>query len=236
MKPLPLAARAGEIAPFRVMEILARAKALEAAGRDVIHLEIGEPDFATPAPIVEAGVRALRDGHTHYTGALGLIELREAIAAFHATRWNAPVDAARVIVTPGASGALLLALGLLAGPDDEVLMADPGYPCNRHFARFCEARTVSVPVDAATGFQLTRDLVAAYATPATRAVLVALALLLPAQALFTYAPFMNTIFDTRPLGFTDLVLLIAIGIFLMLLLEVEKLLMRRLGWFKELNA
>lgn len=173
MKPLPLAARVGEIAPFRVMEILARAKALEAAGRDIIHLEIGEPDFATPAPIVEAGVRALRNGHTHYTGALGLVELRETIADFHAARWNASVDANRVIVTPGASGALLLALGLLAGPGDEVLMADPGYPCNRHFARFCEARAVAVPVDASNGFQLTRALIDAHATPATRAVLVA---------------------------------------------------------------
>jgi aspartate/methionine/tyrosine aminotransferase len=173
MKPLPIAARAREIAPFHVMDILARAKALEAAGRDIIHLEIGEPDFATPAPIVEAGVRALRDGHTHYTGALGLVELREAIANFHAARWNASVDAARTIVTPGASGALLLALGLLAGPGDEVLMADPGYPCNRHFARFCEARAVAVPVDASSGFQLTRALIDAHATPATRAVLVA---------------------------------------------------------------
>jgi len=83
------------------------------------------------------------------------------------------VDANRVIVTPGASGALLLALGLLAGPGDEVLMADPGYPCNRHFARFCEARAVAVPVDASNGFQLTRALIDAHATPATRAVLVA---------------------------------------------------------------
>jgi aspartate/methionine/tyrosine aminotransferase len=173
MKPLPVAARTGEIAPFHVMDILARARALEAAGRDIIHLEIGEPDFATPAPIVEAGVRALRDGHTHYTGALGLIELREAIAGFHAARWSASVDAERTIVTPGASGALLLALGLLAGPGDDVLMADPCYPCNRHFARFCEARAVTVPVDASSGFQLTRALIDAHATPATRVVLVA---------------------------------------------------------------
>ncbi|MBU4500579.1 MAG: aminotransferase class I/II-fold pyridoxal phosphate-dependent enzyme, partial [Gammaproteobacteria bacterium] len=117
------------IAPFHVMDILARAQALEAAGHDIIHLEIGEPDFATPQPIIEAGVAALRAGHTHYTGALGLPQLREAIAGFYATRWQAEVSASRVIVTPGASGALLLALGLLAGPDDEVLMADPGYPC-----------------------------------------------------------------------------------------------------------
>ena len=173
MKHPPLTARANEIAPFHVMDILARAQALEATGRDIIHLEIGEPDFATPAPIIEAGIRALRDGHTHYTGALGLPQLREAIAAFHSARWQAPVDASRIVVTPGASGALLLALGLLAGPGDEVLMADPGYPCNRHFARFCEARPVSIPVDASTAFQLTLDLIERHATPATRAVLIA---------------------------------------------------------------
>ncbi|MGK2951518.1 MAG: pyridoxal phosphate-dependent aminotransferase [Thiobacillus sp.] len=167
------AARMAGIAPFHVMDILARAQALEAAGRDIIHLEIGEPDFATPEPIVEAGIAALRAGHTHYTGALGLPTLREAIAGFYATRWQAAVDPACVIVTPGASGALLLALGLLAGPGDEVLMADPGYPCNRHFARFCNARAVTVPVDATSDFQLTLELIERHATPATRAVLIA---------------------------------------------------------------
>ncbi|MFP5382131.1 MAG: pyridoxal phosphate-dependent aminotransferase [Gammaproteobacteria bacterium] len=173
MADAPTAARIGDIAPFHVMDILARAQAMEAAGRDIVHLEIGEPDFATPAPIVEAGVAALRAGHTHYTGALGLPALRAAIAGFYASRWQVSVDPARVVVTPGASGALLLALGLLAGPGDEVLMADPGYPCNRHFARFCEARALNVPVDAASGFQLTLDLIERHATPATRAVLIA---------------------------------------------------------------
>lgn len=168
-----IAARVSDIAPFHVMDILARAQAMEAAGRDIVHLEIGEPDFGTPTPIVEAGIAALRAGHTHYTGALGLPALRDAIAGFYATRWQASVDPARVVVTPGASGALLLALGLLAGPGDEVLMADPGYPCNRHFARFCEARAVNVPVDAGTGFQLTLERIERHATPATRAVLIA---------------------------------------------------------------
>jgi aspartate/methionine/tyrosine aminotransferase len=167
------AARIASIAPFHVMDILARAQALQAAGHDIIHLEIGEPDFATPAPIVEAGVAALRAGHTHYTGALGLTTLREAIAGFYDTRWQATVDPARVVVTPGASGALLLTLGLLAGPGDEVLMADPGYPCNRHFARFCDARAVTVAVDSGSGFQLTLELIERHATPATRAVLIA---------------------------------------------------------------
>lgn len=171
--PRRVAARMDGIGPFHVMDILARAQALQAAGHDIIHLEIGEPDFATPAPIVEAGVAALRAGHTRYTAALGLPALRRAVAGFYATRWQAAVDPARVVVTPGASGALLLALGLLAGPGDEVLMADPGYPCNRHFARFCEARAVGVPVDANSGFQLTLESVEAHATPATRAVLIA---------------------------------------------------------------
>lgn len=167
------AARVDAIAPFHVMAILARAKALEAAGRDIIHLEIGEPDFPSPQPIIEAGIAALRAGHTHYTGALGLPSLREAIARFHDTRWHAKIDAERIVVTPGASGALLLVMGLLAGPGDEVLMADPGYPCNRHFAEFCDARAATIPVDAASGFQLTLDLIEQHATPATRAVLIA---------------------------------------------------------------
>ena len=167
------AARMDYIAPFHVMDILARAQALEAAGRDIIHLEIGEPDFATPPPIIEAGIAALRAGHTHYTGALGLPPLREAIAGFYATRWQVDVAPSRIVVTPGASGALLLALGLLAGPGDEVLMADPSYPCNRHFAQFCDARAVTVPVDADSGFQLTLQHIERYATPATRAILIA---------------------------------------------------------------
>jgi aspartate/methionine/tyrosine aminotransferase len=172
--PRPRAsARMDDIAPFHAMDILARAQALQASGRDIIHLEIGEPDFPTPATIVEAGVAALRAGHTHYTGALGLPELREAIAGFYASRWQTQIDASRIVVTPGASGALLLTLGLLAGPDDEVLMADPGYPCNRHFARFCEARAVNVPVDASSGFQLTLESIERHATSATRAVLIA---------------------------------------------------------------
>jgi aspartate/methionine/tyrosine aminotransferase len=168
-----IAARLDGIAPFHVMAILAQARALEAAGHDIIHLEIGEPDFATPGPIIEAGVAALRAGHTHYTDALGLPALREAIAGFYASRWQVVVEPARLIVTPGASGALLLALGLLAGPGDEVLMADPGYPCNRHFARFCDARAVTIPVDAGSDFQLTADLIERYATSVTRAVLIA---------------------------------------------------------------
>ncbi|MBI5331882.1 MAG: pyridoxal phosphate-dependent aminotransferase [Betaproteobacteria bacterium] len=169
----PISRRAGEIEPFRVMAILARARELEAQGRDIIHLEIGEPDFATPQPIVEAGIAALRAGLTRYTPALGLPALRQAIAAYYGERHRVAVDPARVCVTPGASGALLLAMAALFDPGDEVLMADPGYPCNRHFARLVEARGVGIPVGPETRFQLTAELVARHWGPRTRGVLVA---------------------------------------------------------------
>jgi aspartate/methionine/tyrosine aminotransferase len=167
------AARLGDIEPFRVMQILARAKAMQAAGRDVIHLEVGEPDFPTPEPIVAAGIAALRAGHTHYTPALGLPALRAAIAGYYADRYMVAVDPGRVAVTPGASGALLLVMAALFDPGEEVLLADPGYPCNRHFARVVEAVGKGVPVGPETRFQLTAGLVERHWGERTRGVLVA---------------------------------------------------------------
>ena len=167
----PVAARMSRIAPFHVMDILARARALEAAGRSIIHMEIGEPDFPTPAAIVQAGIEALRQGHTYYTPALGLSELRAAIAASYPAHVRPAAE--RVVVTPGASGALQLIFGVLINPGDEVLMTDPGYPCNRHFVRLFEGEARLVPVDAGTGYQLTAELVRRHWTPRTRAVLIA---------------------------------------------------------------
>ncbi len=167
------ARRANDIEPFRVMAILARARELEAAGRDIIHMEVGEPDFATPEPVVEAGIAALRAGHTHYTPALGMPALRTAIADYYGLRYDLDVAPARVCVTPGASGALLLAMAALFNPGEEILLADPGYPCNRHFARLVEARAVGIPVGPETGYQLTAELVARHWGPRTRGVLVA---------------------------------------------------------------
>jgi aspartate/methionine/tyrosine aminotransferase len=167
------ARRIDDIEPFRVMAILGRARAMQAAGRDIVHLEVGEPDFATPAPIVEAGIRALRDGHTHYTPSLGLPALREAIAGYYSERHGVEVSPSRVAVTPGASGALLLVMAALFNPGEEVLLADPGYPCNRHFARLVEVTGIGVPVGPETGFQLTAELVARHWGPNTRGVLVA---------------------------------------------------------------
>jgi len=162
-----------DIAPFYVMEILARARELEAQGRSIVHMEIGEPDFPTPQPIVDAGVEALQRGDTFYTPALGLPALREAIADFYRERHGVEVAAQRIVVTPGSSGALLLTMGVLVNPGDEVLMADPGYPCNRHFVRFCEGRAVGVAVGPESGYQLTPELIAAHWTPRTVAVMLA---------------------------------------------------------------
>lgn len=167
----PFARRLADIEPFHVMAILARARALEAQGRSIIHMEIGEPDFPAAEDIVEAGMAALRAGHTHYTPALGLPALREAIAANYAPVCG--VDAARVVVTPGASGALQLVFAALLSPGDRVLLADPGYPCNRHFVRLFEGAATGVPVDAGTAYQLTADLIRRHWTPDTVAVLLA---------------------------------------------------------------
>ena len=152
MFPAP---RLAHIAPFHVMELLARAKALEAQGRDIIHMEIGEPDFPTPEPIVAAAQVHIQSGRVFYTSALGLPELRAAIAGFYATRYGVKLPASRIVVTAGASGALLLALACLSSPGSEWLLTDPGYPCNENFVRSFEGVPVCIPVSAENRFQPT---------------------------------------------------------------------------------
>ena len=146
--------RAADIRPFYVMDLLARAKQLEAEGRSVLHLEVGEPDFATPQPIIDAGISALRQLKTHYTPALGLPELRQSIADHYRTRFGITIDPGRVIVTPGASGALQLALSVLVDTGERVLLTDPGYPCNRNMIRLLGADSTIVPVGPESRFQL----------------------------------------------------------------------------------
>lgn len=167
------AARLADIAPFHVVELLTRARELEAAGRDIIHMEVGEPDFATPAPIVAAAVDALNSGKTLYTQALGLPELRQAISDFYRLRYGVAVPAARIAVTNGASGALNLAFACLADPGREWLLADPGYPCNRHILRTYEGRPVSIPVGPESNFQPTPTQVGAAWNEHTAGLLVA---------------------------------------------------------------
>jgi aspartate/methionine/tyrosine aminotransferase len=168
-----LAARVAEIAPFHVMEVQTAARALEAAGRSVIHMEIGEPDFPTPRPVVEAAQRAIADGNLYYTSALGMPALREAIARHYADQYRVDVAPERVVVTAGSSAALLLVIALLVNRDERILLADPGYPCNRHFVRVLEGEPVGIAVGPDTRYQLNAELVERHWTPSTRGVLVA---------------------------------------------------------------
>ena len=166
------AARMADIEPFHVMQIIARAKALEAEGRSIVSMVVGEPDFPVAPLVRDAALRVLKGGHVHYTPALGITHLREAISRWYQTRYAVAVPASRVAVTTGSSGALLLTMGVLLNPGDEVLLADPGYPCNRHFVRAMDGNPVGVAVGPGTAYQLTAELVERHWTPRTRAVLV----------------------------------------------------------------
>jgi aspartate/methionine/tyrosine aminotransferase len=163
--------RAADIEPFEVMDVLSRAQALEAAGRRVVHMEIGEPDFTAPAPVVEAGVRALRDGRTAYTATLGLPALRQAIAEHYGTRFSKSVDPKRIAITAGASGGLLTVAALYVDAGDEILVPDPGYPGYRHFVRAFEGVARPLAVGAKENFQPTLDMVRAAWGPRTKGLL-----------------------------------------------------------------
>jgi aspartate/methionine/tyrosine aminotransferase len=139
--------------PFLVMEVLERAAALQREGRSIIHMEVGEPDFDTPEPIRDAGVRAMAEGHTHYTHSQGHLQLREAIAAWMDRRYGVEVSPARIVVTMGTSGAMLLTCGALLDPGDRVLMTDPCYACYPNFVRAFHGESVRLRVREADGFQ-----------------------------------------------------------------------------------
>lgn len=147
------ASRLAHIEPFHVMEIATHARALEAAGRDVIHMEIGEPDFPTPAPIVAAAQAMLASGQIYYTSALGIRALREAISGHYRRAYGLEVSPERIIVTAGGSAALLLTCALLVDRDDEILLTDPSYPCNRHFVRVMGGVPRTLPVGPDTRYQ-----------------------------------------------------------------------------------
>src|SRR5690349_6123305 len=155
-----LAARMAAIEPFRVVEVMEAAWELEAAGRSLVWLVAGEPDFGTPAAVVEAAAVAAAHGHVHYTASLGIPALRHAISGYYAERFGVTVPAERIAVTTGASSALLMALAATVDDGGEVMLTDPGYPCNRTFVRLNGGVPVGVPVGAATNYQLTADLVA----------------------------------------------------------------------------
>lgn len=170
---MKVARRLAQIAPFRVMALLAKANELAGRGHDVIHLEVGEPDFETPAPIIQAGQAALSAGATRYTDARGLPELRQKIAAFYELTLGIIIEPDDIFITAGASGGLLLLTALLLDPGDNLLMTDPGYPCNRHFLASFGAEGLLVPVGPEDNYQLTPQLLEDYWNDETRGALLA---------------------------------------------------------------
>ena len=169
--------RAQRIDPFYVMEMAKAAQAIAASARHtdrpMVFLNIGEPDFTAPPLVQAAADKAIRDGRTQYTNALGLDSLRERISAWYGSRFGVAVPARRIVVTAGASAALQLACLALVEAGDEVLMPDPSYPCNRHFVSAADGRAVLLPAGPEQRFQLTADQVQAHWQPQTRGVLLA---------------------------------------------------------------
>ena len=160
------------LSPFLVMEVLEEAQRLERDGIDVVHLEIGEPDFPVPSCVSAAAKGAYDQARTHYTHSLGDPELRAAIAAFYRAEYGVSVDPDCILVTSGSSPAILLTLLTLCAPGDEVVLTDPGYPCYRNFALTCQAVPRMVRVSAEARFQLDPKAVARVANSRTRAVFV----------------------------------------------------------------
>jgi (5-formylfuran-3-yl)methyl phosphate transaminase len=166
------ARRTLEIEPFLAVEVFERAQALERAGLDVVHLEFGEPDFDTPAVIVEAAQKAIKDGRTRYTASLGILPLREAIAEHYARTYGVEVSPEQVLVTPGTSPAMLLLFGLLLDPGDEVVLSDPYYACYPNFIRYADGVPLYIDVTEADGFQYRPEVIAERLGARTRAIVI----------------------------------------------------------------
>ncbi|MFO7601471.1 MAG: pyridoxal phosphate-dependent aminotransferase [Candidatus Desulfacyla sp.] len=164
--------KASEIPPFIVMDVLERAHELERAGRHIIHLEIGEPDFPTPACICDAACEAIRQGETHYTHSLGLIELREAICNHYLEKYGVTIEPDRILVSSGTSPALFLIFAALLEAGDEIIMSDPHYPCYPNFAAFLGGRAVPIRAEEGEGFQLRSEEIQKKIGPKTRAILI----------------------------------------------------------------
>ncbi len=161
-----------EIEPFIVMEILERAKALEAEGKNIVHLEVGEPDFEIPKPIIETSNSALKKGFTHYTHSLGDLDLRNAIKTHYLKNYSVEISTDQIVITSGSSPAILLILLSLIQQNDEVLITDPGYACYRNFIKIANGIPVKIPVGAENGFQITKNLVETRLTEKTKALII----------------------------------------------------------------
>jgi aspartate/methionine/tyrosine aminotransferase len=167
-----IARRTEDITPFLVMDVLERACAMQCEGIDIIHLEVGEPDFDTPQCVKEAICQALAEGRTHYTHSLGNPTLREAICEHYLKTYSVSVHPDQVVVTSGTSPAMLLAFAALLDPSDEVIVSDPGYACYPSFIKFVEGVPVTVPVYEEDGFQYRPEAIEARITQRTKAILI----------------------------------------------------------------
>jgi Aspartate/tyrosine/aromatic aminotransferase len=157
---------------FIVMDVLERANELQSEGVDIIHLEVGEPDFDMPECITKAAIEAQQNGTTHYTHSLGDPSLRSAISDFYKSEYNVNVDPDCIVITSGSSPAILMALMLLCDAGDEVIMSNPGYPCYRNFTLACHAEPVCVPLHAECDFQYDINEIRKKTTNKTRAIFV----------------------------------------------------------------
>ena len=164
--------RAEELAPFMVMEVLERAREMERQGEDIIHLEVGEPDFSVPSPIKKATFQALEDGATHYTHSLGDIELREAICKHYLDAYGVEVRPEQVVVTSGTSPAMMLAFASLLESGEEVIISDPAYACYPNFINFLGGVPARVPVYEQNGFQYRVQAIEERINQKTKAVLI----------------------------------------------------------------
>lgn len=164
--------KSSEIPPFIVMEVMEKAVAMERQGEDIIHLEVGEPDFDTPECVKEAAIRAIREGKTHYTHSLGLLELRDAIAEHYHIQYGVEVSPDQILVTSGTSPAMLLLFMSLLERGEEVILPNPYYACYPNFVRMVEGNPVFVKVYEEEGFQYRPEEIKPLIGPRTKAIFV----------------------------------------------------------------
>ena len=157
---------------FIVMDVLERANEMERTGINIVHLEVGEPDFDAPSCVKEAACRALEEGHTHYTHSLGMYELREAVCEYYLETYQVSIDPDQVIVTSGSSPAIFLVFSALLEKGDEVIISDPHYACYPNFIKFVQGRPISVPVYQEDGFQYRPELIKDKINAKTRAIFI----------------------------------------------------------------
>ncbi len=164
--------RAAQLSPFIVMEVLEKAQAMMAQGEDIIHLEVGEPDFATPEPVKEAALRAITQDDTHYTHSLGKITLREEIARYYWKKYQVKISPEQVMITSGTSPGMLLVFSALLEKGEEIILPDPYYACYPNFIRYVDGQPVFVPVSEDDGFKYRPEDIKKHLSPLTQAIMV----------------------------------------------------------------